>query len=228
MLIELKDLHKSYFLENGEEVPVLKGVNLSVDTGNFIALMGESGSGKTTLLNVIGALHPLTKGEYILEGENISEIDDDETLSYIRNKKMGYIFQQFNLLPKLNALENVALPALYLGVNKKERLEKATKLLEKVGLQDKLNSFPGELSGGQQQRISIARSLINDPDILLADEPTGSLDSKVSLEIMELILSLKKSGKTIIMVTHAPLVAKYADKIIFLEDGVITNYDYKI
>jgi len=228
MLIELKDLHKSYFLENWEEVPVLKWVNLSVDTGNFIALMWESGSGKTTLLNVIWALHPLTKWEYILEWENISEIDDDETLSYIRNKKMWYIFQQFNLLPKLNALENVALPALYLWVNKKERLEKATKLLEKVWLQDKLNSFPWELSWGQQQRISIARSLINDPDILLADEPTGSLDSKVSLEIMELILSLKKSWKTIIMVTHAPLVAKYADKIIFLEDWVITNYDYKI
>lgn len=228
MLIELKNLHKSYFLENWEEIPVLNWVNLKVKSWEFIALMWESWSGKTTLLNVIWALHPLTKWEYYLEWENISEIYDDEILSYIRNKKMGYIFQQFNLLPKLNALENVALPALYLWINKKERLEKATKLLEKVWLKDKLYSFPWELSGWQQQRISIARSLINDPDILLADEPTGSLDSKVSLEIMELILDLKKSWKTIIMVTHAPLVAKYADKIIFLQDWVITDYDYKI
>lgn len=228
MLIELKNLYKSYFLENWEEIPVLNWVNLSVKSWEFIALMWESGSGKTTLLNVIWALHPLTKWEYYLEWENISEVYDDEILSYIRNKKMGYIFQQFNLLPKLNALENVALPALYLWINKKERLEKATKLLEKVWLKDKLDSYPWELSGWQQQRISIARSLINDPDILLADEPTGSLDSKVSLEIMELILNLKKSWKTIIMVTHAPLVAKYADKIIFLQDWVITDYDYKI
>lgn len=228
MLIELKNLHKSYFLENWEEIPVLNWVNLEIEAWDFIALMWESWSWKTTLLNVIWALHPLTKWEYYLEWENISEIFDDEILAYIRNKKMWYIFQQFNLLPKLNALENVALPALYLWTERKERLKKAEKLLIKVWLKDKLYSFPWELSGWQQQRISIARSLINDPDILLADEPTGSLDSKVSLEIMDLILSLKKSWKTIIMVTHASQVAKYADKIIFLQDWVITDYNYKI
>ncbi len=226
--IKLNNVHKSYFLSNGEEVPVLKGIDLEIKVGEFVALMGESGGGKTTLLNIVGGLHPLSAGEYFLEGENIGEVRDDFTLAYIRNKKMGFIFQQFNLYSRLTALKNIALPALYAGQGRKEREEKARELMENVGISDRAEHKPTELSGGQQQRVSICRSLINDPEILLADEPTGALDSKSGLEIMKIFMDLKKKGKTIIMVTHTSEVAKYADRIIFLRDGKVVDNDYKL
>lgn len=224
--IQLKTVHKSYYLANGEEVPVLKGIDAEIKTGEFVALMGESGGGKTTLLNIIGCLHPLTSGEYFLEGENIGEVRDDYTLAYIRNKKMGFVFQQFNLFSRLTALKNIALPALYAGTNKEEREEKAIKLMKSVGIEDRAGHKPTELSGGQQQRVSICRSLMNDPDIILADEPTGALDSKSGIEIMNIFTDLKNKGKTILMVTHTAEVAKYADRIIYLRDGRVTDHNY--
>nr|MDD3720848.1 ABC transporter ATP-binding protein [Candidatus Gracilibacteria bacterium] len=227
-LIELKDLHKSYYLENGTEIPVLKGVDLSIKENEFVALMGESGSGKSTLLNILGCLHPLTSGTYELEGEDISELKDDEALSYIRNIKIGFIFQQFYLFPRLSAIENVTLPAIYAETSSKERTQKAIELLKRVGLEAKIDSKPGEMSGGQQQRVAIARALINSPDIILADEPTGNLDSVTTEEIIKLLLELKASGKTIIMVTHAHDVAKNADRVIFLKDGKVLSEDYKL
>ena len=227
-LIKLNNVHKSYFLSNGEEVPVLKGINLDIKAGEFVALMGESGGGKTTLMNIIGCLHPLSAGEYLLEGENIGEVRDDYTLAYIRNKKMGFIFQQFNLFTRLSALKNIALPALYAGIDRELREGRAMDLMESVNIADRANHKPTELSGGQQQRVSICRSLINDPEILLADEPTGALDSKSGLEIMKIFMDLKERAKTIVMVTHTAEVAKYADRIIFLRDGVVLDHNYKL
>jgi len=227
-LIKLKDAHKSYFLSNGEEIPVLNGIDLDIKEGEFVALMGESGGGKTTLLNIIGCLHPLSSGEYYLQGENIGEVRDDYTLAYIRNKKMGFIFQQFNLFSRLTAIKNIALPALYAGMNKDERDNKAEELLKSVGMEDRGGHKPTELSGGQQQRVSICRSLINDPEILLADEPTGALDSKSGIDIMKIFTDLNKRGKTIVMVTHTAEVAKYAHRIIFLRDGKVVDNNYKL
>jgi len=226
--IKLADVHKSYFLANGDEIPVLKGIDLNIKKGEFVAVMGESGGGKTTLLNIIGCLHPLTAGDYYLEGENIGEVQDDYTLAFIRNKKMGFIFQQFNLFTRLSALKNVALPALYAGTPVHEREEKAAKLLESVGMGDRLDYKPTELSGGQQQRVAICRSLMNDPQIILADEPTGALDSTSGLEIMNIFTNFKNEGKTVIMVTHTSAVAKYADRIIYLRDGKVIDRDYKL
>jgi len=227
-LIKLSNAHKSYYLSNGEEVPVLNGVNLDIKKGEFVALMGESGSGKTTLLNILGCLHPLNDGEYFLDGENIGEVEDDYTLAFIRNKMMGFIFQQFNLFSRLTALKNIALPALYAGEDKKTREAKAFKLMKDVNIDDRAKHKPTELSGGQQQRVSICRSLMNDPDILLADEPTGALDSKSGIEIMKIFTDLKRRNKTIIMVTHTSEVAKYADRIIYLKDGKVVDNNYKL
>ncbi|MDO8260306.1 MAG: ABC transporter ATP-binding protein [Candidatus Magasanikbacteria bacterium] len=227
-LIKLKDAHKSYFLSNGEEIPVLNGIDLDIKEGEFVALMGESGGGKTTLLNIIGCLHPLSSGEYYLQGENIGEVRDDYTLAYIRNKKMGFVFQQFNLFSRLTAIKNIALPALYAGTEREERDTKAKELLKSVGMEDRGGHRPTELSGGQQQRVSICRSLINDPDILLADEPTGALDSKSGRDIMDIFTNLNKRGKTIVMVTHTAEVAKYAHRIIFLRDGRVVDNNYKL
>ena len=226
--IQLKDVHKSYYLSNGKEVPVLNGINLDIKKGEFVALMGESGCGKTTLLNIIGCLHPLSGGEYFLDEENIGEVRDDYTLAFIRNKKMGFVFQQFNLFSRLTALKNIALPALYAGKEKKSREEKAMELMKSVNIEDRANHKPTELSGGQQQRVSICRSLVNDPDIILADEPTGALDSKSGLEIMGIFIGLKKRNKTIIIVTHNAEVAKYDDRIIFMKDGKVKDKDYKL
>jgi len=226
--IQLKNAHKSYYLANGDEIPVLKGIDLNIAKGEFVALMGESGGGKTTLLNIIGCLHPLSDGEYFLEGENIGVVRDDYTLAFIRNKKMGFIFQQFNLFTRLSALKNVALPAFYAGDEAKERERKAKELLASVGLEERLNHKPTELSGGQQQRVAIARALINDPEIILADEPTGALDSKSGIEVMEIFKDFKKRGKTVIMVTHTAEVAKYADRIIYLRDGKVIDRNYKL
>lgn len=227
-VIKLNKAKKSYYLANGEEIPVLKGVDLDILEGEFVAIMGESGGGKTTLLNILGCLHPISEGEYLLEGENIGEVRDDFTLAFIRNKKMGFIFQQFNLLSRLTALKNISLPALYSGMDKGSREEKALELMKSVGIEDRARHKPSELSGGQQQRVSICRALINNPDIILADEPTGALDSKSGLEIMKIFTDLKARGKTIIMVTHTSEVAKYADRIIYMRDGMVVDNNYKL
>lgn len=227
-IIELKNVYKSYFLANGEEIPVLKGISLQIQKNEFVALMGESGGGKSTLLNILGCLHSLSSGEYFLEGENIGVVRDDDVLAFIRNKKMGFIFQSFNLIGKINALKNVALPALYSNVHQKQREEKAYEMLKWVGLEERVDHKPSELSGGQQQRVAIARALVNDPEIILADEPTGALDSVTGKEIMEIFQTFKKRGKTVIMVTHTQEVAKYADRIIFLKDGIVQDDNYKL
>lgn len=227
-LIELKEVCKSYYLENGTEIPVLKWVDLSIKENEFVALMWESWSGKSTLLNILWCLHPLTSGEYKLEWEDISELKDDEALSYIRNIKIGFIFQQFYLFPRLSALENVTLPAIYAEKSSKERTNKAIDLLTRVWLAEKIDSKPGEMSGWQQQRVAIARALVNSPDIILADEPTWNLDSVNTEEIIKLLLELKASGKTIIMVTHAHDVAKNADRVIFLKDWKVMSENYKL
>ena len=226
--IKLEDAKKSYFLANGEEIPVLKGINLKIKKGEFVAIMGESGSGKTTLLNIIGCLHPIGEGKYFLDGENIGDVKDDYTLAFIRNKKMGFVFQQFNLFSRFSALDNVTLPALYAGTPKEEREKKALELLESLGMGDRVRHKPTELSGGQQQRVAISRALINDPEIILADEPTGALDSKSGIEVMNIFSGFKKRGTTVMMVTHTTEVAKYADRIIYLRDGLVLSDDYKL
>ncbi len=190
--------------------------------------MGESGGGKSTLMNIIGCLHAPTSGSYFLETEDIAGAKDDYTLAYIRNNKIGFVFQQFNLLGKLSALKNVALPGLYAGYSRTKREKKAAELLSAIGMGDRLNHKPAELSGGQQQRVSIARALVNDPDIILADEPTGALDSKTGEEVMNLFLDFKKRGKTVIMVTHDHDVARYADRVIFMKDGLVLDNNYQL
>lgn len=226
-IVSFKNVYKSYFLANGVVVPVLKGINLEIKKGEFIAIMGESGGGKSTLMNIIGCLHGVTDGQYLLDGEEISTATDDFTLAFIRNRKMGFIFQQFNLIGKLSALRNVALPAFYAGLKKTEREIKARELLESVGLRERVNYKPAELSGGQQQRVSIARSLINDPEMILADEPTGALDSQTGEEVMDLFKKYKSIGKTVIMVTHDIHTAEQADRIIFMKDGKILDHNWK-
>lgn len=227
-IIELKNIHKSYFLSNGEEISVLKGVDATIRRGEFVAIMGESGGGKSTLLNIIGCLQPLTSGEYHLDNENISSAKDDYTLAYIRNFKMGFIFQSFNLIARLTAVKNVALPGLFAGLGRKERMDRARQKLIDVGLGERLDHKPSELSGGQQQRVSVARALINNPEIILADEPTGALDSKTGEDVMSIFRELKAMGKTIVMVTHTPEIAKYADRIIFMRDGKVLDCNYKL
>jgi putative ABC transport system ATP-binding protein len=225
-IIKLKDVHKSYFLANGEEIEILKGIDIDINKGEFVSIMGESGGGKSTLLNIIGCLHPLSRGEYHFEQEDIGKTKDDYTLAYIRNFKIGFIFQSFNLISRMSALKNVSLPGLYAHVSRKERTERAKKILTELGLGERMYYKPGELSGGQQQRVSIARALINNPEIILADEPTGALDSKTGEEVMKIFNDLKKQGKTIIMVTHTPEIAKYSDRIIFLRDGKVVDCNY--
>ncbi len=228
LAIKLTNVHKSYFLGNGEEIPVLKGIDLEIKKGEFVAIMGESGGGKTTLLNVIGCLHPLSEGKYFLDGEDIGGVKDDYTLAFIRNKKMGFIFQQFNLFSRFSALKNVALPALYAGATADDREKKARLLLKSLGLGERVYHKPTELSGGQQQRVAICRALINDPEIILADEPTGALDSKSGVEVMKIFTEFKNQGRTVVMVTHTTEVAKYADRIIYLRDGQVVDNNYKL
>ncbi len=227
-IIKLENVHKSYFLDNWEEIEVLKWINLEIKEWEFVALMWESWWWKSTLLNIIACLHPLSAGSYHLEWDDIWAVKEEDILAFIRNKKMWFIFQQFNLLPRLSALQNVELPALYHWTPEVERLKKWEELLKKVWLWDKLVNKPWELSWGQQQRVSIARSLINDPEILLADEPTWALDTVTTHEVIELIKSLKTDWKTIVMVTHTPEVARAADRIIFLEDGKVTDCNYEL
>jgi len=228
IIIKMEQARKSYYLANGEEIPVLRGLDVEIAQGEFVAIMGESGGGKTTLLNIIGCLHPLSSGKYYFAGEDVAAVKDDATLAFIRNRKIGFIFQQFNLLSRMTALQNVCLPAVYAGKPREERGEKAAKILESVGLGDRIYHKPTELSGGQQQRVAISRALMNDPDIILADEPTGALDSKSGAEIMEIFMRLKREGKTIVMVTHTKEVAKYADRIIYVRDGKVVDNDYKL
>ena len=221
-LIELKNIYKIYHMGD-EEVRASDGVSLSIDRGEFVAIVGKSGSGKSTLMNTIGALDVPTEGEYILGGEDVSEMSDDQ-LAQIRNKMIGFIFQQYNLLPKLNLLENVELPLLYAGVSVQERKERALKSLAKVGLEEKWKNLPNQLSGGQQQRVSIARALAGEPSLILADEPTGALDSRTSREVLNFLRQLNEEGNTIVMITHDNSIALEAKRVVRIKDGKI-NFD---
>ncbi len=218
-IIHLENIRKSYFLGK-QELPVLKGVSLDVYKNEYVALMGPSGSGKSTLMNILGCLDSPTGGKYVLNGQDVSRMPDDE-LAAVRNKEIGFVFQQFNLLPRLTAAENVALPLIYSGIPKKERMERAEAVLEKVKLVDRMHHKPNELSGGQCQRVAIARALINDPAIILADEPTGNLDSKTSYEIMDILGKIHADGNTVMLVTHEEDISMFARRIIRLKDGLI-------
>jgi putative ABC transport system ATP-binding protein len=221
LLIKMKNIKKIYDL--GEvKVQALKNVNLEVKEKEHISIMGPSGSGKTTLLNIIGCLDKPTEGEYFLEGINISQLDDDQ-LSEIRNKKIGFIFQNYNLIPQLNVIENISLPLIYKGINEKEIIERAKYYANLVGLGDRLYHRPIELSGGQQQRVAIARALVNEPLIILGDEPTGNLDTKTGKEIMEIIKKLNEMGRTIVIITHDPKVAEYGERVVKILDGEIVD-----
>jgi len=218
-IIHLEDIRKSYFLGK-QELPVLKGISLDVYKNEYVALMGPSGSGKSTLMNILGCLDSPTGGRYILNGKDVSRMPDDD-LAAVRNKEIGFVFQQFNLLPRLTAAENVALPLIYSGTPRKERIERAEAVLGKVKLLDRMHHKPNELSGGQCQRVAIARALINDPAIILADEPTGNLDSKTSYEIMDILGKIHADGNTVILVTHEEDISLFARRIIRLKDGVV-------
>ena len=216
-LIDLRHIFKIYYL-GGEEVRANDDVSVAIDKGEFVAIVGKSGSGKSTLMNIIGALDVPTKGEYYLGGEDVSKMEDKQ-LARIRNKMIGFIFQQYNLLPKLNLLENVELPLLYAGVGREERRQRAMASLEKVGLAEKWKNMPNQLSGGQQQRVSIARALAGDPSLILADEPTGALDSKTSREVLNFLKQLNEEGNTIVMITHDNSIAMEAKRVVRIADG---------
>lgn len=223
-LIDIKDIKRDFQLGN-ETINVLKGIDLQINKGEYVALMGPSGSGKSTLMNILGCLDTPTSGTYILNSKDVSQMHDDD-LAEIRNKEIGFVFQTFNLLPRTTALDNVALPMVYAGYSKSERNERAKEVLTQVGLSDRMDHQPNQLSGGQRQRVAVARALVNNPSIILADEPTGNLDSKTSIEIMNLFNDIHKNGNTVILVTHEEDIAKYAHRIIRLKDGMIEN-DYE-
>jgi len=223
-IIHLENIRKNYFM--GKNVlEVLKGVSLDIRKNEYVALMGPSGSGKSTLMNILGCLDTPTAGNYILNQQDVSKMEDN-ALAEVRNKEIGFVFQQFNLLPRLTALENVALPLVYAGMSKKQRNEKALHVLDLVSLTDRSHHRPNELSGGQSQRVAIARALVNDPAIILADEPTGNLDTKTSYEIMEIFNKIHSGGNTIVLVTHEEDIANHAHRIIRLRDGIIEK-DYE-
>ncbi len=218
-IIHLDHIQKSYFM-GSQAIPVLKGISLDIFRNEYVALMGPSGSGKSTLMNILGCLDTPTGGSYVLNGKDVSKMTDDE-LADVRNVEIGFVFQQFNLLPRLTAVENVALPLVYAGVNKKERTERAIEALRKVGLADRGHHKSNEMSGGQIQRVAIARAIVNNPSLLLADEPTGNLDSKTSVEVMEIFGAIQAAGNTVVLVTHEEDIAKYAKRVIRLRDGHI-------
>lgn len=221
MLISIQHLNKTYIM-GAEKVEALKDVSINIEKNEYVALMGPSGSGKSTLMNLLGCLDSPSNGQYWLNGIEVSTMDDSE-LAEVRNKQIGFVFQTFNLLPRLSALENVALPLVYAGYSKEERLEKARKTLESVGLGDRVMHRPNELSGGQRQRVAIARALVNDPAIILADEPTGNLDTKTSYEIMGLFEQIHQAGNTVILVTHEQDIAQHAHRIVRLRDGLVES-----
>lgn len=220
-IIDVKNIKRDFPL--GEEIiRVLKGIDLTIDKGEYVALMGPSGSGKSTLMNILGCLDTPTSGSYNLNGKQVSEMHDDE-LAEIRNKEIGFVFQTFNLMPRTTALDNVALPMVYAGYAKSERTDRATEVLTQVGLEDRMDHKPNQLSGGQRQRVAVARALVNKPAIILADEPTGNLDSKTSVEIMNLFDEIHAKGNTVILVTHEEDIAEHAHRIIRLRDGIIES-----
>lgn len=218
-IIRLTNITKNYYLGK-EPVPVLKGIELTIFKNEYVALMGPSGSGKSTLMNILGCLDSPTTGQYVLNGKDVSRMQDDE-LASVRNVEIGFVFQQFNLLPRLTAWENVALPLIYAGISKNDRNERAHEMLKQVGLADRAHHKPNELSGGQCQRVAIARALINKPSLILADEPTGNLDSKTSVEIMELFSNIQASGNTVILVTHEEDIAAHAKRVVRIKDGLV-------
>jgi len=220
-VIELRQIRKTYFM-GSNSLDVLRGITLSIQRNEYVALMGPSGSGKSTLMNIIGCLDTPSAGTYILNGHDVSKMSDDD-LAEIRNNEIGFVFQQFNLLPRLSAAENVALPLIYAGVGRKERMERAMVALEKVALQDRSHHKPNELSGGQIQRVAIARALVNNPSILLADEPTGNLDSKTSIEVMQIFGQIQAAGNTVVLVTHEEDIAGYAKRVVRLRDGLVES-----
>lgn len=220
-IIDIKGITRDFQL-GSETVNVLKGINLLINKGEYVALMGPSGSGKSTLMNILGCLDTPTSGSYILNGKQVSEMHDDE-LAEIRNKEIGFVFQTFNLMPRTTALDNVALPMVYAGFSKEERNKRATEVLTQVGLADRMDHKPNQLSGGQRQRVAVGRALVNKPSIILADEPTGNLDSKTSVEIMKLFGEIHGNGNTVILVTHEEDIAAHAHRIIRLRDGIIEN-----
>jgi len=220
-IIHLENIQKSYFMGK-QELQVLKGISLDILKNEYVALMGPSGSGKSTLMNILGCLDTASNGKYILNEQDVSKMEDN-ALAEVRNQEIGFVFQQFNLLPRLTALENVALPLVYAGMSKKLRNEKAMQVMEMVSLTDRSHHKPNELSGGQCQRVAIARALVNDPSIILADEPTGNLDTKTSQEIMEIFGDIHNRGNTVILVTHEEDIANYAHRVVRLRDGVIES-----
>ena len=221
-LIQLKDIYKIY-QRGDEEVRASDGIPLTIEKGEFVAIVGKSGSGKSTLMNIIGALDVPTEGEYLLDGQDVSDMTDNQ-LAQIRNTMIGFVFQQYNLLPKLNLLENVELPLLYAGMDPWDRRERAMESLERVGLKEKWRNFPKQLSGGQQQRVSIARALAGNPSLILADEPTGALDSKTGREVLDFLKKLNREGNTIVMITHDSSIALEAERVVRIIDGRI-NFD---
>lgn len=221
-VIDLKGIIKRFYIGQPNELQILNGIDIKVNEGEFVAIVGESGSGKSTLMNIIGALDRPTEGTYMFNGQDISKLSDKK-LSLIRNKEIGFVFQNFNLIPRTSALKNVELPMTYAGKGRKERTKRAKELLETVGMADRSDHNPNELSGGQKQRVAIARAMANDPSLILADEPTGALDTKTGRIVMDIFHELHKSGKTIVLITHSPELAKETERIITISDGCVVS-----